>query len=283
VDDIQVKDVMTPEVIFVHAPGKKADAIKLLAQNRISGIPVVKKGTRKLVGIITRQNIFDHPHEDQTALIMTKNPISVRPDMPICEAIAIMEQKSLRRLPVVEKDGLVGILTATDILRLIANQNIDTPIETLIKGPCQPVWAGTPLRVVASIFELSGAYALPVLDSRSKVVGIVTDYDLFSLTTTNTRTVVSTMGLADDEEAWNYEGLKNLMRLYYEISSTKLPNIAVEKVMVRNPVSVSMKTGASEAAKRMREHNFRQLPVKDSNDRLKAMLYDMDLLSVLLR
>jgi CBS domain-containing protein len=267
----------------VQAPGKKADAIKLLAQNRISGLPVVKKGTKKLVGIITRRNIFDHPHEDQTALIMTKDPVCVHPDMPICDAISIMEQKNLRRLPVIEEEKLVGILTAMDIIKLIAQQHIDTPVEGFIKGPCLPVWQETPVRVVASIFDLSGAYALPVLDSRSKVVGIVTDYDLFGLTTTNTRTVVSTMGLADDEEAWNYEGLKNLMRLYYEMSSTKLPNIAVGKVMVRNPVSVSVKTGASEAAKRMKEHNFRQLPVKDSADRLKAMLYDIDLLSVLLR
>jgi CBS domain-containing protein len=283
VNGTHVKDVMTSDVIFVHAPGKKADAIKLLAQNRISGLPVVKKGTKKLVGIITRRNIFDHPHEDQLALIMTKDPVSVHPEMPICDAIAIMEEKNLRRLPVVDDGGLAGMLTAMDILKLIARQHIDTPVEGLIKGLCVPVWQKTPVRVVASIFELSGAYALPVLDSRSKVVGIVTDYDLFGLTSTDTHTVASTMGLADDEEAWNYEGLKNLMRLYYEMSSTQLPNIDVEKVMVRNPVSVSMKTGASEAAKRMREHNFRQLPVKDSADRLKAMLYDMDLLSVLLR
>jgi CBS domain-containing protein len=281
--DIQVKDVMTPEVIFVQAPGKKADAIKLLAQHRISGLPVVKKGTRQLVGIITRRNIFDHPHEEQTALIMTRDPVTVRPDRPVCEAISTMEQKNLRRLPVVEDDRLVGMLTAMDILQLIAKQHIDTPVEEFIKGPCHPVWAKTPVRVVASMFELSGAYALPVLDSNSKVVGIVTDYDLFGLTSTDTQTVVSTMGLADDEEAWNYEGLKNLMRLYYEMSSTKLPNIPVEKVMVRNPVSVTMKTGASEAAKKMKAHNFRQLPVKDSTDRLKAMLYDMDLLSALLR
>ena len=281
--DMHVKDLMTRDVISVQAPGKKAEAIRLLAQNRISGLPVVKKGTTKLVGILTRKNIFEHPHENQLALLMTKDPVTVHPEMPVCDAITIMEQKDLRRLPVVDEDRLVGILTAMDIIKLIAKQHIDTPVEGFIRGPCLPVWQKTPLRVVASIFELSSSYALPVLDSRSKVVGIVTDYDLFGLTRTDTRTVVSTMGLADDEEAWNYEGLKNLMRLYYEMSSTKLPNIPVEKVMVRNPVSVSMKTGASEAAKKMKEHNFRQLPVKDSADRLKAMLYDIDLLSVLLR
>lgn len=280
--DMHVKDLMTRDVISVQAPGKKAEAIRLLAQNRISGLPVVKKGTTKLVGILTRKNIFEHPHENQLALLMTKDPVTVHPEMPVCDAITIMEQKDLRRLPVVDEDRLVGILTAMDIIKLIAKQHIDTPIEGFIRGPCLPVWQKTPLRVVASIFELSSSYALPVLDSRSKVVGIVTDYDLFGLATTDTRTVVSTMGLADDEEAWNYEGLKNLMRLYYEISSSKLPNIPVEKAMVRNPVSCFMKTGASEAARKMVDHNFRQLPVKDAADRLKAMLYDMDLLSVLL-
>lgn len=282
-NDVHVRDVMTVNVISAQAPGKKAEAIKLLAQHRISGLPVVKKGTRKLVGILTRRNIFEQPHEDQIALLMTKDPVSVHPDMPLRDAIAIMVEKNLRRMPVVEEDKLVGILTAMDILKLLARQRIETPIESLIRGPCVPVWQKTPVRVVATIFELSNAYALPVLNSRSKVVGIVTDYDLFGLTSTDTRTVVSTMGLADDEEPWNYEGLKNLMRLYYEMSSTQLPKMPVEEVMVKEPVSVFMKTGASEAAKRMQDYNFRQLPVKDSADRLKAMLYDMDLISVLLK
>jgi len=46
---------------------------------------------------------------------------------------------------------------------------------------------------------------------------------------------------------------------------------------------VTKKTSISEAARRMRAQNFRQLPVVDDNDRLVAMLFDVDLMSVLLK
>ena len=273
---------MTREVLFVEAPGKKSDAIKLLCEHQISGLPVVKKDTKKLVGIVTRRNIFDHIHEDQIAMLMTKDPVSVGPDVSVRDAVAIMEERKLRRLPVETGGALVGILTCMDVLKLIEREGSELPVETFIKGPCVPVYELTPLRVVATVFELSGAYALPVLDARSRLVGLVTDLDLFGLTSTDTRTVMSTMGLGDDEDAWNYDGLRNLMRLYYEISEVELPNLPVKKVMVRDPVTVSKKTSVSEAARLMREKNFRQLPVTDSSGRLQALLYDMDLISVLL-
>jgi CBS domain-containing protein len=156
-------------------------------------------------------------------------------------------------------------------------------VELFIRGPCVPVFEGTPISVVATMFDLSGSYAMPVLDAHSRLVGIVTDTDLFSLTSTDTRTVMSTMGLGEDEDSWNYEGVRNLMKLYYEISETELPDMPVKKVMVKDPFSVSKKTSVSEAARIMLGRNFRQLPVTDSGGRLQAMLYDTDLISVILR
>jgi CBS domain-containing protein len=280
--NLKVKDVMTSEVLFVEAPGKKSDAIKLLCKHQISGLPVVKKDTKKLVGIVTRKNIFDHIHEDQIAMLMTKDPVSVGPETPVKDAVSIMEDKKLRRLPVVKGGALVGILTCMDVLKLIEKEGSELPVESFIKGPCVPVYEGTPLRVVATVLGLSGSYALPVLDAQSRIVGLVTDLDLFGLTSTDTRTVMSTMGLGNDEDAWNYDGVRNLMRLYYEISETELPKIPVSKAMVKDLVTVSKKTSVSEAARLMREKNFRQLPVTDSSGKLQALLYDMDLISVLL-
>jgi CBS domain-containing protein len=77
--------------------------------------------------------------------------------------------------------------------------------------------------------------------------------------------------------------MRNLMRLYYEISETELPNVPVKKVMVKDPVTVYRKTGVSKASSTMLSKHFRQLPVCDSSDRLRAMLYDTDLITVLAR
>jgi CBS domain-containing protein len=281
--DRKVKDVMKTDVIFAEAPGKKADAIRLLCQHELSGLPVVKKDSRELVGIVTRQNIFDHPHETQLAMVMTRGPVTVSPDASVKEAVGIMMDRRVRRLPVERGGELVGILTCADLLRIIADLELDETVEGYLKGPCVPVFEGTPLRVVAATFSLANVYALPVVDARARLAGIVTDQDLFSLTSIDTRTVMSTMGLGDDEDAWNYEGMRNLMRLYYEISETELPNVPVKKVMVKDPVTVYRKTGVSKAAQTMVSKHFRQMPVRDSSDRLRAMLYDTDLITVLAR
>jgi CBS domain-containing protein len=281
--ELKVNEVMTGKVIHVSAPGKKADALRLLIENKISGLPVVKKDTMKLVGIVTRRNIFDHPHEQQVAMLMTKDPVSVKPDTSLRGAVSIMLEKGLRRLPVVQGEKLVGILTMMDILRIVEKERFETPIEGHLGGPCVPVYEGTPLKVAATIFDVTKAYALPVLDACGCVVGIVTDYDIFSCTSLDTKTVMSSMGLGNDEDAWNPEGIRNLMRLYYEISEKELPNIPVKKVMVKDPETVTKKTSVSEAAMKMRSQNFRQLPVVDDNDRLVAMLFDVDLMSVLLK
>lgn len=279
----KVGDVMVKEVLYAQAPGKKADAINLLCKHQLSGLPVVKKDTRELVGIVTRQNIFAHPHEDQLAMIMTKDPVTVRPDTPVKEAAALMVERHLRRLPVEKGGELAGMLTCADLLRIVDRMESDQTVEPYLKGPCVPVFEGTPLRVVAATFELARAYALPVVNARARLVGIVTDMDLFSLTSIDSRTVMSSMGLGNDEDSWNYEGVRNLMRLYYEVSEAELPNVPVKKVMVKDPVTVYRKTSVSKAGRTMLAHNFRQLPVRDSSDRLREMLYDTDLISVLLR
>ncbi|MGQ9583155.1 MAG: CBS domain-containing protein [Thermoplasmatota archaeon] len=281
--DAKVRDVMTESVVYAEAPGKKADALKLMVRHGISGLPVVRRGTMDLVGIVTRRDIFNHPHEEQLAMTMTRSPVVVEPETPLRAAVHKMEERRLRRLPVVKDGRLVGILTCMDILKVIDKMDIDAPIEPLLKGPCVPVYEGTPLPVVAAVFQLSGAYALPVLDARARIIGIVTDQDLYGISRVNSRRVMSSMGLGEDEDQWNYEGVRNLMRLYYEMSEQELPGIPVRKVMVRNPVTVTRKTSAGVAARKMREHNFRQLPVKDSQDRVQAMLFDMDLVQVLLR
>ncbi|MCJ7517994.1 MAG: CBS domain-containing protein [Methanomassiliicoccales archaeon] len=52
--------------------------------------------------------------------------------------------------------------------------------------------------------------------------------------------------------------------------------------MVRSPVTVFKKTSVSEAARIMRKNDFGQLPVRDSKDSLLAMIYDFDVISVLI-
>ena len=96
------------------------------------------------------------------------------------------------------------------------------------------------------------------------------------------REAVSAMGL-NEEEGWSWEGLRNVMRLWYEVSKIELPGVPIKEIMVRDPTTVFKKTAISEAARIMRKNDFGQLPVRDNKDRLLAMIYDHDIISVLVK
>jgi CBS domain-containing protein len=135
---------------------------------------------------------------------------------------------------------------------------------------------------VDSLFRVANVVASPVLDDDGSLIGIVTDRDIFNLSDVDGHTAVSDLGIGEDEDSWTWEGLRNVMKLYYEVKHIKLPNIPVNDVMVKDPVTIFRKTSISEAAKLMRKNDFGQLPIRDSKDRLFAMIYELDTLVALI-
>ena len=71
VNKMLVKDIMSEDVHYIHVPGNRSHAMELMREKNVSGLPVVKNGTKKLVGIITRSDLVKNPDEEQLALIMT--------------------------------------------------------------------------------------------------------------------------------------------------------------------------------------------------------------------
>ena len=65
---MKVEDVMSEDLIVGYVPGTVKDALKILAKHNVSGMPILKKDTKTVVGVITRQDIFKNPDEDQLAL-----------------------------------------------------------------------------------------------------------------------------------------------------------------------------------------------------------------------
>ena len=107
----------------------------------------------------------------------------------------------------------------------------------------------------------------------------MTDRDLFNQSQIEEFIRSSNIGLGDDENAWSWQGMKNVMTLYYKISKIRLPSIPVEKVMVKDPTTVFSKTTISAAAKVMADNDFGQLPVTDADDKLIGMLYELDVIA----
>ncbi len=55
---MKVTDIMITDPVLVEAPGNRSTVLKLLVQNNLTGVPVVKEGTTKYVGFVTRQDLF---------------------------------------------------------------------------------------------------------------------------------------------------------------------------------------------------------------------------------
>ncbi|MCD6203542.1 MAG: CBS domain-containing protein [Methanophagales archaeon] len=277
--EIKVRDVMVEDVAYVTVPGTREELMAICKSRYISGVPVVKDG--KLVGIVTRQDVLKNPNEEQIALLMTRNPFTIGPDASVAEASRLMLTKKIRRLPVVEGDRLVGIISVADIVRVIADMGITEPIGDYIADETVAVWDETPLSVVGRIMELANVKAVPVLNTELELVGLMTDRDLINAAIIEDNTEDSDLSLGADEDEWRWEGMRDTLKLYYSVSKISLPKRPVKEVMVKGVITAARNSTVSECAGVMSKNKFDQLPVISARGKLVGLLFDRNLLKVL--
>lgn len=277
---MKVEELMTKDPIVAEVPGHRDDALRLLVQHSVSGVPVVKSKTRKLAGVVTRSDIFRQPEEEQLALLMSAQPFTIGPKEEVARAARVFWERRIHGLPVVQGDELVGVLSPSDILRVIAEASSKRTVEEFMqKGHVAPVHEDTPLTVTWEIMRICHQNALPVLDTEARLVGIVADSDLFKKSKVDDVVKKGAQALAEDEDVWTWDGFRAIMPLYLATSKVKIPKIAVKDIMVKEVQTVFQKTSASEAARKMRRYKVNQLPVIDTNDRLVGMITDLDLMA----
>lgn len=277
---IKIEDIMVKDVVCATVPGSRDDVLKILKSRHISGVPVVKD--KKLVGIVTRKDIFRRPDEEQIALLMTRNPITVTPEASIVDATKLILDNDVRRLPVITDHTLIGIVTVADIIRAISSMNIKTPVCDYVKDRLVAVWDETPLPVVIEILKLNKASAAPVLNAKNELVGIVSDVDLIAMSEIEDGVKVSNMSAGSDDDAWTWESIRDTMNLYYGVSMIKLPEIPVKEIMVKDVITASRHSEVSECAKKMWKNKVEQIPIITTERKVTGLLKDVDLLRVLI-
>ncbi len=146
-----VADVMTPDPILSSPDMPLNEAIQILAEKRISGLPVVDQ-QGKLVGVISETDLMwqetgveppayimfldsviylENPIRYEKQLhkalgrtvgeVMTSNPLAIKPNKLLKEAAKLMHEKKVHRLPVLDDAGkVIGILTRGDVIRAMA-------------------------------------------------------------------------------------------------------------------------------------------------------------------
>ena len=145
---MKVKDIMTWPVFSVAPESNVLPAVQMMLKQKISGLPVVD-ADGKLVGIVTEGDFlrraetaterhrarwlqflvgpgrladeYVHTHTRKIADVMTTEPITVNEDTPVEEVVHLMEKHRIKRLPVVRKHQLVGIVSRANLLHALAS------------------------------------------------------------------------------------------------------------------------------------------------------------------
>lgn len=278
---MKVEDVMSQDLVVGYVPGNVKDALKILAKNNVSGMPILKKDTKTVVGVLTRTDIFKNPEEDQIALIMSKDYHSVEKNQDLKEAAKVLYEKRIHGLPVINnRENLIGIISPTDILRSL-KKDVSEKIEKYFTNLVVPVYHETPINIVMEIINITHEHALPILNDERKLIGIVTDGDLFKLSHIKESVSQTDLGMGGDEDAWTWEGIRDTVRIHYSTSEVSLPAVPVKEVMITNVVKASENTPVKEVAEKMLKNRISHIPVVDSNDRLIGMVTDIDLMAAM--
>lgn len=117
-----LKDEMNRDVTLVNPDKSVRYAGQILKAVGIGCMLVIDKG--KVVGILTERDITQKvvadgldPEKTRVRDIMSKNIISLSKDDTIDDAVDLMEQKGIKKLPIMENGKILGIVTMTDLLR----------------------------------------------------------------------------------------------------------------------------------------------------------------------
>jgi CBS domain-containing protein len=149
----KVGDVMTTEVVSVQPDTAFKDCVEMLGVHRIGALPVTADG--RLVGILTESDllrkeeakggrpIFARASARIPSDAMTRAMVTVRPTTGIAEAARLMQQASVRHLPVTGPDGrLLGIVARADLLKVFLRS--DESIRRELDEELLPATFGIP-------------------------------------------------------------------------------------------------------------------------------------------
>jgi CBS domain-containing protein len=154
VDQVKVADIMERDVVAAHPEDDVESVIRLLRRHELPGVPVVD-GDRRLVGIVTENDLILRGEDTELHLphylelfggvvfleplqhledklrkafanrvsdMMTRDVLTIAPDASVQEAARLISSSGHNRLPVVEGDRLVGVVTRVDCLEALSRE-----------------------------------------------------------------------------------------------------------------------------------------------------------------
>ena len=191
-----IKTIMTHNVVSIRTTGKLKEAIQLMTEHNVGGLPVVDE-EGKIWAIITERdilNIFKGKLSGvKVAEIMSESVVTATPETTIFEAAKIMTSRGFRRLPIVLDEKLVGIITVMDILRFFGTgqvfqhlrsgtitQVLQTSIMEIATKNVVTVEPEKDVGYAAQLMQENKIGALLVVEN-GKLIGMITERDFFKM------------------------------------------------------------------------------------------------------
>ncbi|WP_407393287.1 CBS domain-containing protein [Methanobrevibacter sp.] len=244
---MQIKNLMSEDLITVDKDQNLSDALKLLRKHNISRLPVTNH--KELVGIISERDIanklgsskYEHMPASRLHIssVMVKDVLTVPETMQLDDVARLMLDNGIGSVPVMRDDEMVGIVSKADFVTLavgiafdkIAVKEIMTK-DLVVVSPTERLVHARRLMLEANVGRL------PVVDD-GKIVGMITSKDLLRA----------------------FIDFRKKVPEKYQKSQIK--DVFVGDIMSKNPQYVSKEMSISEVSKIMMETGFNGLPVMD--------------------
>lgn len=133
-----VREVMTSSVRSVRPSQSLADAASLMRSEDVGSLPVAEQ--QSLIGIVTDRDIVVRavaegrdPRQVTVQEVVSRDPVTVRPEQDLDEALDLMARNQVRRLPVVEGGRLVGIIAQADLGLGASEEKVGETVEEISK------------------------------------------------------------------------------------------------------------------------------------------------------
>lgn len=274
-----VKEIMSEDIHYINVPGNRSNALEIMRDTNVSGLPVVKKGTKEVVGVLTRTDLVENPDEEQIALIMTRNPITASPDDDVKDIAVKMMENNIRRVPITENGELVGLVTASDMINnALWKMEVKDPVEDYMLKDIPTTWEKTPLNVAFGIMRYFNLKVLLALNNEGKLSGILTETDFIDESeVVSERTVHNTsVGTEGDKWSWDSKSVLYVVKNHLKFSDKEVKDVATP-----DPVVVTTKTPVQECANKMKQRKIEQIPVIDVEGDLVGLVRAIDLIKAI--
>ena len=188
-----IREIMSPRLISIGEKASVEDALKLMYEKNVGGLPVVDEDTR-IRALITEHDFAKLVAGVNTGIkveeFMSPTVITANGQMSIEKTTKMMvQQGGFRKLPVVQDSILIGMVTASDIMRYLGSgeafgkvvtgdigEVMSQPIKTLVRRDIVSTEKDADLGLAAETMMDKGVGALPVMENGS-LLGIITKRD----------------------------------------------------------------------------------------------------------